>query len=150
MRSAQRGYLQSFETEASAGVLWRALTDRAVLPQWFGEALEIDPRPGGVYSVNWKLLGRRDASIDVFEPQRRLRLIFDPNPDWPPAGDSVIVEDFIIDTRGSRRLLRLLGSGVPGDPAWNPVLKRLRSGWAVAFSYLQKKLETGELERRGG
>lgn len=148
MKSTQRGYMQSFETDASAGALWRALVEPAALALWYGELIEIDPREGGAYTVNWKLLGRRSAHIDRFEPQRRLRLIFDRNPEWPAPGDHVLVEDFIIDTRGERRLLRLLGSGVPGDPEWNPVLKRLRSGWAVAFSYLQKRLDSGELERR--
>lgn len=149
MKSSQRGYLQSFETDASAGVLWRALVDPRALPLWFGQAVNIDARPGGVYVVDWKLMGRRSALIDLCEPQRRLRLIFDANPEWPAPGEHVLVEDFIIDTRGDRRLMRMLGSGVPGDPEWNPILKRLRSGWAVAFSYLQKRLESGDLERRG-
>lgn len=145
MRSATRGYLQSFRCDAPSGALWDALVRPEGLARWYAQRAEIEARPGGRYFVSTRLLGDREAHIDVFEPTRRLRLIYDPHPDWPPAGDHVIVEDFLIDEnpRGDEgaTVIRLLGSGVPDSQVWDLTFKRLRSAWAVSFSYLEKFLE---------
>jgi len=145
MRSATRGYMQSFRCDAPAGALWHALTSPDGLSVWYAQQAEIEPRPGGRYDVTTRLLGHRQAHIDVFEPTRRLRLIYDPHRDWPPAGEHVIVEDFLIDElpRGGdgRTVVRLLGSGVPDAQAWDLTFKRLRAAWAVSFGYLGKFLE---------
>lgn len=141
MRSATRGYVQMLETDAPADALWRALTDPAELLAWHAEQARVEARPGGRYSVKSRLFGARDAHIDLLEPKRRLRLIYDPAPGWPPIEDSVVVEDFVIDERRGRRVLRVLGSGVPDDDAWNAWLRRLQAGWAVAFAQLGRRLE---------
>jgi hypothetical protein len=38
---------------------------------------------------------------------------------------------------------------VPTAPEWNHTLRRLQAGWAVAFSYLQRRLESRALEGPG-
>jgi uncharacterized protein YndB with AHSA1/START domain len=38
--------------EASAEELWEALTDEAVLSQWLGDEVELDPVEGGLLRVN--------------------------------------------------------------------------------------------------
>ena len=150
MRPAQRGYLQSLRCTAPAERLWQALVQPQVLKLWHAVEAEVDPRPGGRYRYRSRLFGLRHAHIDIFDPERRLRLIYDPNPSWPP-GDTVIVEDFLIDTHdtgagGSR--LRLVGSGVPAVAEWNATLRRLQAGWAVAFSYLQRRLDSRAPDRQ--
>lgn len=152
MRPAERGYLQTLRCDSPIQQLWQALVQPAALSLWHADETWIEPREGGRYGYRSRLFGVRQAHIDAFEPGRRLRLVYDPNPDWPPAGNSIIVEDFLIDTRsiGTRKAqsqLRLLGAGVPPDPEWNRTLRRLQAGWAVAFSYLQRCLENKELER---
>jgi uncharacterized protein YndB with AHSA1/START domain len=141
--------MQSLRCVAPPARLWQALVQPEALRLWHATEAEVDARAGGRYAYVSRLLGRREAHIDVCEPGRRLRLVYDPNPGWP-ATDSIIVEDFLIDTPGSAaggHVLRLLGAGVPGGTEWNPTLKRLRAGWAVAFSYLQRRLDGGALER---
>jgi uncharacterized protein YndB with AHSA1/START domain len=151
MRPAERGYLQTLRCDAPIQQVWRALVLPEALRLWHAEDAWIDARPGGSYRYRSRLFGTRQAHIDAIEPGRRLRLVYDPNPDWPP-GDSVIVEDFLFDTRGTgtarvQTQLRLLGSGVPAIPAWNATHRRLQAGWAVAFSYLQRCLDARQLER---
>lgn len=141
MRSATRGYLQAIETSAPAESLWRALIEPAELTAWHAEQARVEPREGGRYSVRSRLFGPREAHIDLLEPMRRLRLIYDPAPSWPPIEDSVVVEDFVIDERRGRRVLRVLGSGVPDAPEWNQWHRRLQAGWAVAFAQLVRRLE---------
>jgi uncharacterized protein YndB with AHSA1/START domain len=153
MRPKHRGYLQSLRCDSPVETLWQALVQPEALKLWHAEEARVDPRPGGLYSFRSRLFGSRAAHIDLFEPGRRLRLVYEHNPAWPPPGDSVIIEDFLIDTvsapKGGRHVqLRLLGSGVPAAPEWNATLKRLQAGWAVAFSYLQRRLDSRELQRR--
>lgn len=141
MKSATRGYVQTLETRAPASVLWQALTDPAELVAWHAEQARVEARAGGRYSVRSRLFGARDAHIDLFDPLRRLRLIYDPAPSWPPLGDTAVVEDFVIDERRGRRVLRVLGSGVPDAPDWDLWHRRLQAGWAVAFAQLARRLE---------
>jgi uncharacterized protein YndB with AHSA1/START domain len=143
--------MQSMTCDSTAERLWSALVLPEALKLWHADEARVDLRPGGLYSYRSRLLGARDAYIDVVESGRRLRLVYETNPQWPPPGDSVIVEDFLIDTGVGQTgelqsQLRVLGSGVPPGPEWNPTLKRLKAGWAVAFSYLQRRLYRGELE----
>lgn len=140
MRLAQRGYVQTLRSKAPPEAIWRALVDPVALAAWGAQRANVDGRVGGRYSVHARLLGQREAHIDVFEPNRRLRLILEPAPNWPPTGDEVIVEDFMIDSNGAESVLRLIGSGVPGASEWDATLKRLRSGWAVSFADLRQHL----------
>jgi uncharacterized protein YndB with AHSA1/START domain len=152
MRPAQRSYMQTLRCDATLEGLWQALVRPAAVRLWHADQAAIDPRVGGRYAYRSRLFGLRQARIDTFEPGRRLRLVYDPNPSWPAAGDDPIVEDFLLGIRrnGTRKPqgeLRLIGTGVPADPAWNVVLRRLQAGWAVAFSHLERRLESREIER---
>lgn len=140
-----RGYLQSIEVDAGPGVVWHALTQPSALALWYARGALIEPRQGGRYEVETRFFGHRSALIDVYEAARRLRVIHLPCEGWPPLHGGTIVEDFLIDRRGERTLLRLLGSGVPADPDWDAMLRRLRAGWAVAFDYLRRRLAAGEI-----
>lgn len=143
MRRQERGYTQVFESAASAATLWRALTDPALLRLWYATEAVVEPRVGGRYAVSSRLFGRRFATIEQFEPGKRLQLLFDPSPDWPPMPESVLVEDFLIDERKGQRMLRVMGSGVPAGEEWERTLIRLRTGWALAFAQLQMRLREG-------
>ena len=54
----------------------------------------------------------REAHIDIFEVNRRLRLIYLNGPDMPTS-DSAVVDDFLLDVRKGRRhhLAALAGLG---------------------------------------
>ena len=137
--------MQGFETAASAGALWRALTDPAMLALWYADEASVEPRVGGRYFVVSRLFGKREAHIERFEPGSRLQLLFEPNPAWPPLSDSALLEDFIIDERKGQRMLRVMGSGIPEGEDWVPPLLRLRTGWALAFAQLQIRLRDGSI-----
>jgi uncharacterized protein YndB with AHSA1/START domain len=143
MRRQTRGYMQGFETAASAEALWRALTEPATLRTWLATEAAVEPRAGGRYSTASRLFGRREAQIERFEPGARLQLLYEPNADWPPLPDSALVEDFIIDEKRGQRMLRVIGAGVPTDEEYSKMLVRLRTGWALAFAQLQLKIKDG-------
>jgi uncharacterized protein YndB with AHSA1/START domain len=137
--------MQGFETPASPATLWRALLEPAALRAWLATEAIVEPRAGGRYATVSRLFGRREASIERFEPGARLQLLYEPNADWPPLADSALVEDFIIDERKGQRMLRVMGSGIPEAEEYAKMLVRLRTGWALAFAQLQLRLKDGTL-----
>ena len=148
MRETLRGYVKILRCKAPADAVWRALVEPASLVLWCAQQAQVDGRVGGHYSIKARLLGPREAHIDAYEPNRRLRLILNPSPDWPSTGEAVIIEDFMIDTNGRETVLRLIGSGVPGSSEWDATLKRLRAAWAVAFAKLEQLLANQPSETR--
>ena len=145
MRRQALGYMQVFETSASAATLWRALTDPAALKAWLATEALVEPRAGGRYETVSRLFGRREAQIERFEVASRMQLMYQPNADWPPLPDSALVEDFIIDDRNGQRKLRVMGAGVPAGEEYAKTLVRLRTGWALAFAQLQLRLKDGTI-----
>ncbi len=82
-----------------------------------------------------------EAHIDVYEPGRRMRLIYLPSAALPPA-DSALVDDFILEpAKAGGTILRLLGSGVPGGPEWDAQYLRLRTGWQAAMTRLKALID---------
>lgn len=145
MKRQTRGYMQAFETAASAATLWHAITDPALLRAWLATEAIVEPRAGGRYMTVSRLFGRREAVIERFDAGARLQLLYEPNSDWPPLPDSALIEDFIIDERKGQRMFRVIGSGIPSDEEFAKTLVRLRTGWALAFAQLQLKLKDGTI-----
>ncbi|MGA2707891.1 MAG: SRPBCC family protein [Steroidobacteraceae bacterium] len=141
-RSGTRGYAHLIELEAPVARVWRALTDPALMRIWYGGEAEIDARKGGLYRLGRAGFGGREAHIDIFDVNRRLRLIYMNGPNFPHS-DSAIVDDFLLDMRAGEGLtsLRLLGSGFPEDEAWNQSYARIRLGWERFLARIKVTLE---------
>jgi hypothetical protein len=79
----------------------------------------------------------------VFDPNRRLRVIYLSDPDMP-AAESAVVDDFLLDVRKGEGTssLRLLGSGVPESPDWDAQYVRMRMGWERFMARIKVTLES--------
>jgi uncharacterized protein YndB with AHSA1/START domain len=141
-RTGTRGFAHLIEINAPAARVWRALTDPALVRIWSGAEAEIDARKGGIYRMGPMGAGGREAHIDVFDVNRRLRLIYLARRDAPPC-DSAVVDDFLLDVRKGEGTtsLRLLGSGIPEAEAWDKTYARLRMGWERLMSRIKVTLE---------
>jgi uncharacterized protein YndB with AHSA1/START domain len=142
-RSGTRGYAHLVEINVPVGRVWRALTDPALMRIWSGQEAEIDARQGGFYRIGRRNAGGREAHIDIFDPSRRLRLIYLNDPDGPPS-DSAVVDDFLLDVRKGEGTasLRLLGSGVPDATEWDKPYMRMRMGWERFLARIKVTLES--------
>ena len=136
---------------ADAGKVWLALTNVEHLKRWCSPAADIKARAGGLFRASVDRVVELEAHIDVFEPGRRLRLIYLPNSELPP-GDAAIVDDFILDAtplahNGPETIVRLLGSGIPSTLDWDAQYRRLRMGWQAAMTrlkvFVEKQLSAG-------
>jgi uncharacterized protein YndB with AHSA1/START domain len=142
-RKGTRGYAHLVEVAVPVGRVWRALTDPALIRIWSGQEAEIDPREGGLYRMGKRNEAGREAHIDIFDVNRRLRLIYLNTRDWP-ASDSAIVDDFILDVRKGEGTtsLRLLGSGIPESAAWDKSYMRIRMSWERLLARIKVTLES--------
>jgi uncharacterized protein YndB with AHSA1/START domain len=142
-RNGTRGYAHLVEIGVPVARVWRALTDPGLIRIWSGQESEIDPRKGGMYRMGKRHASSREAHIDIFDVNRRLRLIYLNSPDWPPS-DSAAVDDFILDVRKGEgtTTLRLLGSGIPESAAWDKSYVKIRMGWERFLARIKVTLES--------
>jgi len=138
MRERGRGYAHRIDIAAGADEVWRALTESEHLPKWCSPGAQIRAQKGGLFRASVDRVTELEAHIDVFDPKRRLRLIYLPTKALPPTDDP-IVDDFLIDanTKEPGTILRLLGSGFPATEEWNRQYQRLRLGWQQAMTRLK-------------
>ncbi|MGE0583378.1 MAG: SRPBCC domain-containing protein [Steroidobacteraceae bacterium] len=140
MAGKLRGYAHRIDIEADTARVWRAFTEPKALARWCAPGSAIKPRAGGSFRASVDRINTIDAHIDVFDAQRRLRLIHLERPDLP-ASDLTLIDDFLLEADGKATIVRLLGSGFPEDPAWDPYYLRLRAGWERALARLKVYLE---------
>jgi hypothetical protein len=58
-----------------------------------------------------------------------------------PRAESVLTDDLIVEAVPAGTVVRLLGSGVPGEPAWDTQYWRLRTSWLAALNRLKVLVE---------
>jgi hypothetical protein len=117
--------------------------DPALVRIWSGQEAEIEPRQGGLYRIGKRNAGAREALIDIYDVNRRLRLIYMKSKDLPPSA-SALVDDFILDPRKGegKTSLRLLGSGISDATEWDAAYARLRMGWERYMARIKVTLES--------
>jgi uncharacterized protein YndB with AHSA1/START domain len=140
MSDRERGYAHRIDILADASQVWRALTEAEQLTRWCSPAADIRARQGGLFRASVDRVTEFEAHIDVFEPERRLRLMYLPTSELPRA-DTVMVDDFILDRVPGGTIVRLLGSGVPASPEWDTQYWRLRTSWQQAMTRLKVFVE---------
>ena len=140
MAERVRGYAHRVDIAGDVQSVWRAFTETAHLTKWCAPGAQIRAKAGGLFRASVDRVTELDAHIDVFEPGRRLRLIYLPSPALPPS-DSAVVADFIMEGSPEGSIVRVLGSGVPDGPAWDLAYKRMRLGWERAMARLKVFVE---------
>jgi uncharacterized protein YndB with AHSA1/START domain len=140
MSDKVRGYAHRVDIVADVDTVWRALTQPDNLIRWCSPAADIRARPGGSFRASVDRMTELEAHIDVYEPGRRLRLIYLPSAALPPT-DSAIIDDFILEPAAPGTIFRLLGSGIPTTAEWDMQYKRLRLGWQAAMTRLKVFVE---------
>src|SRR5713226_1566696 len=113
--AAQRKEKLEYEIEIAAPVeaVWKALTDATELVRWFPLEAEVKPGVGGHHSPFVRTGLRRHGPISIWEPLRRFQWK-EARPGTPQGPEDVTglaVVDWVLETRGSKTILRLVNSG---------------------------------------
>lgn len=142
MTERTRGYALRVDVESDGARVWHALTDPTCLARWCAPDARIRAFAGGSFSASVDRVTELEAHIDLFEAGRRMRLIFLPSATLP-ASESAVVTEFFLETLPAATVVRVLGSGIPGDDAWNTQYARLKTGWERAIARLKVFVEKG-------
>jgi uncharacterized protein YndB with AHSA1/START domain len=136
MAERLRGYAHRIDIAAPIELVWRGLIEPQRLKLWYGPDARVSPRAGGSYMVRADRDMEREAHIDIFEPHRRLRLIY-MTPKPLEGHEAVVIDDFIMNYDETMVVVHVLGSGFPYDEAWDAYYNRLRGGWGQALARLK-------------
>ena len=127
------------------------LIDRTLTPMggreirlWLQKPLcdtaRIDARVGGFYRLGFEKEDDVEATIDVFDEQKRLRLIYLPLENLP--SDATLVCDFLLDDDGENTTtVHLFQSGIPRLKTWGEYFRFARVMWDRRLVKLRKILE---------
>jgi uncharacterized protein YndB with AHSA1/START domain len=140
-----RGYAYFVNIAKPTERVFSAFTSKESLERWYAVEASVEPRSGGRFRVRLKDGRVRDATIDVWEPGRRLRLIYMPEtgakvPQTTAGGP--LVEDILFDAKDGNTVVRVLGAGVPDEREWDNYLRWLRSAWGYWLAELKRLLES--------
>ncbi len=148
MSTRTRGYAHRVDVAAPASRVWTALIEPALLSRWMGPGARVRPKVGGSFVTTLEPGIHREALIDVFEPGRRLRLIYHLPPGFPEF-DGAIVDDYLLEKEGEQTIVRLLGSGLPEGGPWDPYYLKLRANSERSLArlklLLERKVKTGDI-----
>lgn len=134
-----RGFALRMDVDVPVEQTWNALCGPSV-SRWLGEDARLRPQRGGSWSATIAPGLTRHAMIDVFDPPRRLRLIYLP-PDDLSVFDGAVADDILLEGEEDRTIVRLLCSGVPDLPEWNGYYARVRQANERALARLKSLLE---------
>jgi len=132
--------------DASAEAVWKAITDAEELTRWFVDTARVEPGVGGRMWVSWGGPEGGGSMIEAWEPNRRLRVALAPFEMGAAKHDaaSPIIDEYTIERRDGKTVLRLVSSGIPNASEWDGFYDGTNSGWKSFFRTLRHYLEHHE------
>lgn len=132
--------------EASPDVVWSYWVDPDRIVRWMGAVARLDPRPGGIFRVDY---GQGDVALGEYielDPPNRLVLAWGWEGSDPPLdpGSSRVEVDLEAIDGGTSTLLRLRHLGLAAasrpthDEGWRNFLPKLPEAVAAAREQAQK------------
>jgi len=139
----KRTQVHEIVIDAPIEAVWAAITDGEELTRWFVETAKVEPGVGGKFVISWGGGEEGGSTIQVWEPNRRLRVALSITEMGPAKldKDSPIVEEYTIERRDGKTVLRLVQSNVPDAPEWDGFYDGTNSGWDSFFRTLRHYLE---------
>lgn len=138
-----RGFAHRIDIDAPPPKVWTVMCGPTLAALWLGRDARIRPQKGGAWSATVAPGLVREALIDVFDPPRRLRLIYLTPPELPPF-EGAVAEDVMLDGSEGGTVVRLLCSGVPESPEWTQHYLKVRMAAERALGRLKVLVEQRE------
>jgi len=126
---------RELEIGASPAIVWKALTDARELTRWFPLDARVTPGQGGEIWMSWQGLYEGGSRIDVWEPERHLRIAF------PADGPAPLLTDYYLEGAGGGTVLRVVTSGFGAGTDWDEMYDGVSAGWDFELRALRHYLE---------
>lgn len=138
---------QEFEVLIDAPIedVWAAIAEGEGIAQWFVEQAELDEE-NKTYRLQWSADMVSEGTIDLFDRPHCLRLIAKPWSEQMTKLQHPLVEEYRLEPRDGRTLLRLVNSGIPASEDWDEFYDGTARGWPLFLAALKHFVE----KHRGG
>ena len=132
-----RAIVREIELNAPVEAVWKALTDAKELARWFPLEARVTPGAGGEIFLSWGDWCQGTQKIDVWEPNKRLRVF-----EALPGGGEQLAVEWTLESRGGKTILRLVNSGFGSASDWeNEYYDGTDYGWTFMLLSLRYALE---------
>lgn len=121
--------------DAPTAVVWKALTDAGELMRWFPLEARVSPGSGGTVWMRWDDAYDAESAIEIWEPERHLRIRF------PHERAMHLATDYYLEGRGGGTVLRVVTSGFGAGDDWDTLYDGVRRGWNFELFALRHYLE---------
>jgi uncharacterized protein YndB with AHSA1/START domain len=145
--SSSRAHETRIILDAPIETVWAALTDPAQLSRWFAPDMTVEPGAGGFMLADWGPGLAWRTEIEIWEPNRRLRLaetrdkVLSSSPVEERLEPCRLVQDYYLETEKGKTVLRLVHSGFGSSAQWDSEYEGTRGGWAACFFRLKQALK---------
>jgi uncharacterized protein YndB with AHSA1/START domain len=151
-----RAFEMTIEIAVSPDALWQAITDPDDLVRWFATEADVTPAAGGQWIVSWDGKWPWNTSIEIWEPQRHLRLLDRQSRPYDAHGQAALESvapmpvaiDWHVEGHGGTTVLRLVHSGFGRGGAWDDEFAGVSVGWHMELNALKHYLERHRGEAR--
>ena len=154
-QQTERRHETVVEIDAPVEAVWQAISDAEQITRWFAPYAKVEPGPdggmvGGTMWLSWGEGVQGTTTIEIWEPNRRLRAVSERGAydvggtmeelktDQAPARVAV---DYMLEARGGTTVLRLVHSGFGRGAEWDAEFEGTRNGWPIVFRVLKHGLE---------
>lgn len=129
--------------DAPIEAVWKAISEGEELTRWFVDEASVEPGVGGTLTFSWGGGEEGKNRIDGWEPNKRLQLTMMPFEMGKAKydGTTPMVNEYTIERRDGKTVLRLVCSGIPDAPEWDGFYNGTDSGWASFLRTLRHYLE---------
>ena len=130
--------------DAPIEAVWKAISEGEELTRWFVEEATVEPGVGGTITISWgggekssgtgSKHGSRTGSCGSRACRSR----------WArrsTTGTTPMIDEYTIERRDGKTVLRLVNSGIPNSPEWDGFYNGTDTGWDSFFRTLRHYLE---------
>ena len=126
---------------APVEAVWNALTKAEELTRWFPLDARVSPGKGGSIWISWGPPFEGASTIEIWEPNRRLKLTQGQESTEPQKEAVPLSIDYVLEGRGGTTTLRLVQSGFGEGSEWDDQYDGTRRGWQFELRSLAHYLE---------
>jgi uncharacterized protein YndB with AHSA1/START domain len=133
--------------DAPLAEVWKAISEAPEIARWFAPKIDVEPGVGGFVLADWGPGLEWKTAIEIWEPERHLRLVetrdrvMTSAPVTQPLEACKLIQDYYLEGQGGQTVLRLVHSGFGSSADWDVEYEGTRWGWASCFLRLQHGLE---------
>jgi uncharacterized protein YndB with AHSA1/START domain len=138
MSGKSRQHELEVEISATAERVWQGVSTAEGIASWFAPIARVTPGVGGTVFLRWGDGVEGASRIEVWEPERHLRLATDRGEGAPPS-----VVDYFLEGKGGSTVLRLVHSGFGPEASCDDEYESTGSAWPVFLTMMKHSAEHG-------